>query len=56
MKNNIIIFKGIKFYNYSFAKLFSIKGERLATGQSFNKETGELSAKNTVVIKILIKF
>ena len=33
-----------------FAKLFSIKGERLATGQSFNKETGELSAKNTVVI------
>ena len=33
-----------------FAKLFSIKGERLATGQSFNRETGELSAKNTIVI------
>ena len=23
MKNNIIIFKGIKFYNYSFAKIVS---------------------------------
>ena len=33
-----------------FARLFSIKGERLATGQSFNKETGELTANNTVVL------
>ena len=33
-----------------FAKLVSIKGERIATGQSFNKETGDLSAKNTVII------
>ncbi len=33
-----------------FARLFSIQGERLATGQSFNKETGELTANNTVVL------
>ena len=33
-----------------FSKLVSIKGERLATGQSFNRETGELSSKNTIVI------
>ena len=33
-----------------FSRLFSIKGERIAIGNSFNKETGDLSSKNTIVL------
>ena len=33
-----------------FAKLFSIDNDRIATGQSFNRETGDLAKKNTVII------
>ena len=33
-----------------FSRLVSIKGEKLAIGNSFNKETGELSAKNTIIL------
>ena len=33
-----------------FSRLFSINDEKIAIGKSFNKETGELSAKNTVVL------
>ena len=33
-----------------FSRLASINGEKIAIGNSFNKETGELSAKNTVVL------
>ncbi len=33
-----------------FAKLFSIDNDRIATGQSFNRETGDLAKNNTVII------
>ena len=33
-----------------FAKLFSINNDRVAIGQSFNRETGDLAKKNTVII------
>ena len=33
-----------------FSRLISIKGEKLAIGSAFNKETGELNAKNTMVL------
>ena len=33
-----------------FSRLVSIDGEKIAIGNSFNKETGELSASNTIVL------
>ena len=33
-----------------FSRLIEINGEKLAVGKSFNKETGELNAKNTIVL------
>jgi len=33
-----------------FSRLISIKGEKLAIGNSFNKETGDLNAKNTIIL------
>ena len=33
-----------------FSRLISIKGEKLAIGNSFNKETGDLNAKNTMIL------
>tara|TARA_B100000029_G_scaffold377256_1_gene371900 strand:- start:1350 stop:3797 length:2448 start_codon:yes stop_codon:yes gene_type:complete len=33
-----------------FCKLVSIKGEKLATGNSFNRLTGELEASNTIIL------
>ena len=33
-----------------FSRLISIKGEKLAIGNAFNRETGELTAKNTIIL------
>jgi DNA topoisomerase-1 len=33
-----------------FARLVEINGEKLAIGKSFNKETGKLSANNTIIL------
>ena len=43
-------FNTVKNSSNIFAKLVSIKGEKIATGQSFNKETGKLSVKNNIVV------
>ena len=54
MKNNIIIFKGIKFYNYSFTKIVSKinKGGLLVAPAAYalavidnNKEYNEIARK-----------
>ena len=37
-------------YENIYSKLNSISGKKIASGSSFNRETGELEAKNTLVI------